>query len=130
WWRDAERVFAAALREPDAHPEAARLWGLIAGWRGDGRAVWRLRELLDRGELGQRALLGYLSGLAQGRRAWRLRWTVRRFRDYLRAETYRWAMTGRALAEAGQSRPAVAWLADWPRRDGLEPRMLYGLAGA
>jgi predicted Zn-dependent protease len=114
----------------DANPALAGLWAERAAAAGSLDAVAdRVSELLARNpDAGRELVLAYAWALAEAGKP--AQGVVQKYSEVLRADDAAWARAGGALAAAGHSALAAAWLADYRDRDGLEPWMLRPLATA
>jgi cellulose synthase operon protein C len=127
WRRQAIAILGTALDAPVVDAEAGSLWIRLQiddrHWDCDSR----LESLLQKGEVGRRAVYAWLECLAHKGRAWHLRSWIRRNAGWLRRETFTWGSAGYALATIRAFRQAVRWMADWRERPDAEPWMLVNL---
>ncbi|QDU18171.1 hypothetical protein [Urbifossiella limnaea] len=114
----------------DANPALAGLWAERAAAAGSLEEVAdRVAELLARNpDAGRELVLAYVWALAEAGKP--VQAVVQRYSDVLRPDDSAWARAGAALAAAGHTALAAAWLADYRERDALEPWMLRPLAAA
>ena len=114
----------------DANPALAGLWGERAAAAGSLDDVAdRVAELLARNpDAGRELVLAYAWALAEAGKP--VQAVVQRYSEVLRETDAGWARAGGALAAAGHTALAAAWLADYRERDALEPWMLRPLAAA
>ena len=114
----------------DANPALAGLWAERAAAAGSLDDVAdRVAELLARNpDAGRELVLAYVWALAEAGKP--VQGVVQRYSEVLRPDDSAWARAGGALAAAGHTAMAAAWLADYRDRDELEPWMLRPLAAA
>jgi cellulose synthase operon protein C len=127
-WADAaEAVLGEALGAEEVHPHAAELW--VERWaaRRDWGQARRLDALLERGEVGRRALVAYVKEAGRAKAKGLVRSCVRRYGERLRGDGQSWGMTGYALTNVHDYRGAAAWLADWGERQDVQPWVLLNL---
>lgn len=111
----------------DASPEVAGLWAERAATVNPEAVAERLPELLAANpRAGREVVLAYVCELVDAGKP--VQGVVTRYSEVLRGETSAWARSGAALVAAGHHAHAVAWLADWRDRDGVESWMLLPLA--
>jgi hypothetical protein len=128
WARHARAVYSKALEKPGVNPLVGTLWverstAIHHRWQ----VARRLGALLNKGDVGQRVAVAYLTALGRARASWPTRRAVRRHRGPFRADGQCWGSVGYALTSTGRHRDAVKWLADWPQRAGVQPWMLLNL---
>ncbi len=129
WRRDLLEVLDTAVRDPATHPAAGTLWVNVS-LEVLGSRFMPPRAALENGALGRAAAEAYLDDLAKTRSQPRLRRFLRKMRGWLAADTATWGMVGYALLEAGLTRRARRWLADWRTRADAKPWMLLNAACA
>ena len=129
WRRDLLEVLDTAVRDPATHPAAGTLWVNVS-LEVLGSRFMPPRAALQNGALGRAAAEAYLDDLAKTRSQPRLRRFLRKMRGWLAADTATWGMVGYALLEAGLTRRARRWLADWRTRADAKPWMLLNAACA
>lgn len=126
WEEDAWRILN---RTVGSGAEAlAAVWGGQAAERMGVRSLPRIAELGQ--AAGDAALAAVLERAAETAQLTLLRRTVDLYRDRLRHSTWLWGKTGYALCRIGQSREALAWMADWSERPDAEPWMLANACAA
>jgi tetratricopeptide (TPR) repeat protein len=111
----------------DANPDLAGLWAerVVEAGAVDPVAD-RLPELLARNPAaGREAVLAYVWALADAGKP--VQGAVTKYSDVLRTDDAAWARAGGALVAGGHYALAVAWLADWRDREGVEAWMLRPL---
>jgi hypothetical protein len=130
WARQAETIYAAALKRQDVDPLTATLW--IEHWVK--RPHWgqppKLAELLARGPVGSKAAFAYLGFPGRTGKLRKVLACIRRHHHALRADTQCWGIGGYALLAVNQPRAVVNWLSDWRDRDDAQSWMLLNLVYA
>lgn len=114
----------------DANPSLAGLWAERAVASGTTDAIAdRLPSLLQQNpDAGREVVLAYVWALAEAGKP--VQSTVQLHGEILRADDAAWARAGGALVAGGHFGMAVAWLADWREREGVEAWMLRPLTVA
>ena len=114
----------------DANPSLAGLWAERAVASGTTDAIAdRLPALLQQNpDAGREVVLAYIWALAEAKKP--VQATVEMHREILRGDDAAWARAGGALVAGGHFGMAVAWLADWREREGVEAWMLRPLTAA
>ncbi|MGE3803072.1 MAG: tetratricopeptide repeat protein [Gemmataceae bacterium] len=128
WSDDTQRALEGIMADvPGCPPRVAGLWIERRLAAGDWSCVDQLPQLLERGALGDEALLAYLRALSYS--AGKLRemnpftdkarnefhQLVQRYRERLRANSNTWGEVGSAFGVAGDYAAAVDWMSDWER---------------
>jgi tetratricopeptide (TPR) repeat protein len=128
WSEQFDTVVGEAIEDDESIPHVGRLWVERAASRNDDGFEKKLDELLERGEIGQEALLAVVEALGKPASAARLHQCIARYDKLLRETNRAWAKTAQALVEVRDWALAAAWVADWDRRDPKEPWMLHPAA--
>lgn len=129
WGRFVDEAYAKALAQPETPPAVGTVWAERWGTRRDWRQARQLGALLKTGSAAAKfALAEYVKALGQARAGVRLALCIRRHRIVLRSHPRAWGTVGYALMNVCRYRAAVNWLADWQRREDVEPWMLSNLA--
>jgi tetratricopeptide (TPR) repeat protein len=130
WSAEAEAVLSEELAAPEMNPQAGAAWVHLLTSRGDWSCASRLDELLERGEIGRRALVAYVTALARAQNQNGVRQCVRKYADVFRSHTWGWGNVGYALTHILDYPAGIDWLADWPEHPDAEPWMLINLVVA
>jgi tetratricopeptide (TPR) repeat protein len=129
-WEDAVlQVLQASLQDPAAVPEVGRQWGRLAARRRqliDGAA---LGKLLERGDLGKRALEAHVQQVAGDGNVSLLRSFIRQNEAWLKQDNFCWGIIGWSLVVARRYDEADKWQADWRCRE-AESWMLVNVSEA
>jgi tetratricopeptide (TPR) repeat protein len=109
-------------------PEVGGEWVLLGTKLGHWHHVGeRLKELLSRGEIGERAVYVYVEALYKDGRARELVDYVHRHREWLRSNTLAWGAVGYALTGIRNYAEAASWQQDWRERQDARPWMLVNV---
>lgn len=128
WAKAVDSVLDSAIDADESAPLVGRFWVERRLARGDHSCADKFDELLERGEVGEQALMAYLDGLGQAKDAKRLRALVETHREALRGPTSLWGQVGWAYACVQQFDQAAEWMSDWPQRDDAASWMMLNLA--
>jgi tetratricopeptide (TPR) repeat protein len=121
-------VFGDAIDDEAAAALVGKLWIERQLDQKNYDCVEKIEELLERGPIGQEALVAYLETLARKRDSERLLPFIDRYREALRADTSKWGKTGWALTRIDAYTRAVEWMGDWSDRNDAGSWMLINLA--
>lgn len=128
WGAHVDDVIDRTLENEDANPLVGRFWMERCMARGDRDCARRIDELLDRGEIGEEALVAYVEALAHARNVPPLFAAIEKYRDELRSDTGKWGKIGWAYARVGAFLRAAEWMADWAEHADAQSWMLINLA--
>lgn len=113
WQSLAEPILVAALREPDVHPGAGRLWSRLKASQGDWDSYRDLRRWIALGPVGEQAGLAWIEELqARGQRYELLRLATLG-EHWLGSNDATWSAMAQALHQWRYQRQALFWVADW-----------------
>jgi hypothetical protein len=124
WQGEAERILEDLLLDENAQTEVGAQWVKLCTARTHWKLAERLRDLVERGDIGLRATYAYVEALLRARAAVTLKRFVRNNKDWLRAHTFTWGTAGYGLTGLREYRLAAEWHADWRQRDDAAPWML------
>ena len=128
WGAEVDEALAEAIDDDESVPFVGRIWIERSAARNDPGYENKIPQLLERGDIGQEALLAAIDALAKPATAARLHECVARYDKLLRETNRAWAKVAQALIAVGDWKVAAAWVADWDRREPKEPWMLYPAA--
>jgi len=129
WAASVDEILDEAVEE-DQEPASfvGRLWVERRAARGDWGFERDLPALLERGDMGQEALLAAVDALGVPARADRFYELMQRYDSVLRGSERGWAKTGAALVNLRNYPMAAAWMSDWRKRTLSEPWMFHPAA--
>lgn len=128
WGAHVDDVIERTLDDEDANPLVGRFWVERCMARGNSDCARRIDALLDRGEIGEEALVAYIEALANARLVQPLFATIEKHRDELRADTGKWGKVGWAYARVGAFSRTAEWMSDWAEHADAQSWMLINLA--
>jgi tetratricopeptide (TPR) repeat protein len=128
WGKAVDRVLDSAIDLDSSAPLVGRFWVERRMAQGDHTCASKFDALLERGEIGEQALIAYLDGLGQNKDAAQLQPFVEKYRDALAESTATWGQVGWAYASVHQFDRTAEWMSDWRKRDDAASWMLLNLA--
>jgi tetratricopeptide (TPR) repeat protein len=128
WDEQVDEIIDRCVDDEAANPLVGRVWMQRAMERKDKDISERLDELLEKGDVGQEALIARLEGLANARNSEAVFSLIDHYREELRADTSAWGKTGWALARVNAYDGAILWMADWAEHADAQSWMLINLA--
>jgi len=127
WGPKAEAIYSVALDQPDVQPLVGMLWVEHRTERRRWGSAKRLPALLERGEVGRKALAAYVNAIGNHKSHRRLRACMRRYSQPLREDTMAWGCVGFALTSICRHEANIQWMSDWSERVEASPWMLINL---
>jgi cellulose synthase operon protein C len=126
---EAFAVLDEAAGSPEAHPEVGALWmQQRLEWKRSPRK--KLAQMLERGEIGKRAVLALIRHRAETKRRSRLRFVIWKHRHWLRHHEDGFQTVLHAYVRAGLFGCVLKWVGDWQSRRNLPMWALYEYAFA
>jgi tetratricopeptide (TPR) repeat protein len=128
WGKEVEGVLHSVLPEPQVRPVVGAAWAKACIYNKNPDFEKQLPALLERGEVGIRAMASCVESFAELKQSRDLRRFIEENRSTLRRHTETWGSTGYALYEISDNKGVIEWLSDWPQRADVKPWMLLNLA--
>lgn len=124
WTADVHEVLEKQLTEAGVNPEVGAVWSKLCVTRRQWPEDQKLRELAALGDVGLRAVYGYVRALREAEDQPRLLRFIQKNENWLREKTFTWGSVGYALTAFRRYAEAARWHRDWRDRDDAEPWML------
>jgi tetratricopeptide (TPR) repeat protein len=128
WKAAVDATLDTAVDDEHAVALVGRLWMERHAEYDDDACERRLDELLQRGDIGDEALVARLEVLARSKDVKRLFAFIEKYRQDLRASTENWGKTGWAFTHNEAFGRAAEWMSDWEDHDDAQSWMLINLA--
>jgi tetratricopeptide (TPR) repeat protein len=129
WAAEARAILDEALNDSAPSRGVAKQWILLSPSLSGKAFDKRLRELLERGEVGREALEAAVDSLGRRGAKARLKRCLRTFDTELRGDAVLWGVAGFALLHGCRDHAAAReWLSDWRTREGVRPWILFNAA--
>lgn len=130
WGQAVIGTLDEALELPEAQSQVGAEWMHQRAFAESWPSATKLRELVNRGEIGDQALYAFLVALAKQNKSKELHLFLKQNETWLRDKTFNWGSGGHALALINDQPAVVHWMSDWPAHPEAEPWMLLSLTEA
>ena len=121
-------LLAQLIEQPEAQPVVGWHWAKDCVQRGEWHSESRLERLATRGEIGVRALAGWVEALSEKKNVEAFNKFAHLHRDLLRKSDQTWGSVAYALTTLRQHEKSVEWTSDWQTRSEAQSWMLLNRA--
>jgi hypothetical protein len=123
-------VLRESFSSPTPHPDAGAFWVRNKTTNHQWGLGEVLKSLVERGEVGRRAVIAYVRILGEAGRSKGLQALLEDHADWLRGHPAGWNAVAGALGKCGLHWRALRWTRDWKQREDADQSALYARACA